>query len=181
MDHSEWNRRSMAARRNFSRRVRRSPDQKVYFFDFLDFFLILFYFIFRSFFLKLVWSTICPADNATAGSLGRHRAGQLRFGFVAVSAGHIWPVHLVWMTARLQQDTFLSWHHPINMTPCGHVWPWTSLRRCSEDVLPFLCSPLKFEIMKILLVLLFSRMPCFSFILLRAKSLRTMNVIMALL
>jgi hypothetical protein len=24
--------------------------------------------------------------------------------------GHIWPVHLVWMTARLQQDTFLSWH-----------------------------------------------------------------------
>jgi hypothetical protein len=21
-----------------------------------------------------------------------------------------WPVHLVWMTARLQQDTFLSWH-----------------------------------------------------------------------
>jgi hypothetical protein len=34
-------------------------------------------------------STICPADNATAGSLGRRRAGQLRFGFVAVSAGHI--------------------------------------------------------------------------------------------
>jgi hypothetical protein len=33
--------------------------------------------------------TICPADNATAGSLGRRRAGQLRFGFVAVSAGHI--------------------------------------------------------------------------------------------
>jgi hypothetical protein len=30
-----------------------------------------------------------PADNATAGSLGRRRAGQLRFGFVAVSAGHI--------------------------------------------------------------------------------------------
>jgi hypothetical protein len=23
---------------------------------------------------------------------------------------HFWPVHLVWMTARLQQDTFLSWH-----------------------------------------------------------------------
>jgi hypothetical protein len=22
----------------------------------------------------------------------------------------LWPVHLVWMTARLQQDTFLSWH-----------------------------------------------------------------------
>jgi hypothetical protein len=38
--------------------------------------------------------TICPADNATAGSLGRRRAGQLRFGFVAVSAGHIvyWPI-----------------------------------------------------------------------------------------
>jgi hypothetical protein len=33
--------------------------------------------------------TICPADNATAGSLGWRRAGQLRFGFVAVSAGHI--------------------------------------------------------------------------------------------
>jgi hypothetical protein len=33
--------------------------------------------------------TICPADIATAGSLGRRRAGQLRFGFVAVSAGHI--------------------------------------------------------------------------------------------
>jgi hypothetical protein len=33
--------------------------------------------------------TICPADNATAGSLGRRRAGQLRFRFVAVSAGHI--------------------------------------------------------------------------------------------
>jgi hypothetical protein len=33
--------------------------------------------------------TICPDDNATAGSLGRRRAGQLRFGFVAVSAGHI--------------------------------------------------------------------------------------------
>jgi hypothetical protein len=32
---------------------------------------------------------ICPSDNATAGSLGRRRAGQLRFGFVAVSAGHI--------------------------------------------------------------------------------------------
>jgi hypothetical protein len=40
----------------------------------------------------VVWSepnTICPADNATAGSLGRRKAGQLRFGFVAVSAGHI--------------------------------------------------------------------------------------------
>jgi hypothetical protein len=33
--------------------------------------------------------TICPADIATVGSLGRRRAGQLRFGFVAVSAGHI--------------------------------------------------------------------------------------------
>jgi hypothetical protein len=33
--------------------------------------------------------TICPADNATAGSLGRRRAGQLRFGFVAVLEGHI--------------------------------------------------------------------------------------------
>jgi hypothetical protein len=33
--------------------------------------------------------TICTADNATAGSLGRRRTGQLRFGLVAVSAGHI--------------------------------------------------------------------------------------------
>jgi hypothetical protein len=33
--------------------------------------------------------TMCPADNATAGSLGRRRAGQLRFGFVAVLKGHI--------------------------------------------------------------------------------------------
>jgi hypothetical protein len=40
-------------------------------------------------FLILSIYTICPADNATAGSLGRRRAGQLRFGFVAVSAGHI--------------------------------------------------------------------------------------------
>jgi hypothetical protein len=39
--------------------------------------------------LVIVLHTICPADNATAGSLGRRRAGQLRFGFVAVSAGHI--------------------------------------------------------------------------------------------
>jgi hypothetical protein len=38
--------------------------------------------------------TICPADNATAGSLGRRRAGQLRFKFVAVSAGHIVQVEL---------------------------------------------------------------------------------------
>jgi hypothetical protein len=33
--------------------------------------------------------TICPADTATAGSLGRRRADQLRFGFVAVLEGHI--------------------------------------------------------------------------------------------
>jgi hypothetical protein len=39
--------------------------------------------------ITLYNDTICPADNATAGSLGRRRAGQLRFGFVAVSAGHI--------------------------------------------------------------------------------------------
>jgi hypothetical protein len=38
---------------------------------------------------KDIGYTICPADNATAGSLGRRRAGQLRFEFVAVSAGHI--------------------------------------------------------------------------------------------
>jgi hypothetical protein len=39
--------------------------------------------------IRPLYYTICPADNATAGSLGRRRAGQLRFGFVAVSAGHI--------------------------------------------------------------------------------------------
>jgi hypothetical protein len=39
--------------------------------------------------MKYIKYTICPADNATAGSLGRRRAGQLRFEFVAVSAGHI--------------------------------------------------------------------------------------------
>jgi hypothetical protein len=33
--------------------------------------------------------TICPADNATAGCMSRRRAGQLRFGFVAVLKGHI--------------------------------------------------------------------------------------------
>jgi hypothetical protein len=38
---------------------------------------------------RFIGHTICPADNATAGTLGRRRAGQLRFGFVAVSAGHI--------------------------------------------------------------------------------------------
>jgi hypothetical protein len=42
--------------------------------------------------------TICPADNATAGSLGRRRAGQLRFGFVAVSAGHIVYTYILKMT-----------------------------------------------------------------------------------
>jgi hypothetical protein len=41
------------------------------------------------FITTIITYTICPADNATAGSLGRRRAGQLRFGFVAVSAGHI--------------------------------------------------------------------------------------------
>jgi hypothetical protein len=39
---------------------------------------------------------MCPADNATAGSLGRRRAGQLRFGFVAVMKGHIvYPISFV--------------------------------------------------------------------------------------
>jgi hypothetical protein len=54
--------------------------------------------------------TICPADNATAGSLGRRRAGQLRFGFVAVSAGHICVVHLLSEGVPSREDTFLSWH-----------------------------------------------------------------------
>jgi hypothetical protein len=40
--------------------------------------------------------TICPADNETAGCLGRRRAGQLRFGFVAVLEGHIvYPISFV--------------------------------------------------------------------------------------
>jgi hypothetical protein len=38
---------------------------------------------------RAIIATICPADNATAGCLGRRRAGQLRFGFVAVLKGHI--------------------------------------------------------------------------------------------
>jgi hypothetical protein len=44
---------------------------------------------------------------------------------VAVSTGHIWPVHLVWMTARLQQDTFLSWHlAPASEVAGGHTLPF---------------------------------------------------------
>jgi hypothetical protein len=39
--------------------------------------------------IDFIQYAICPADNATAGSLGRRRAGQLRFGFVAVLEGHI--------------------------------------------------------------------------------------------
>jgi hypothetical protein len=42
-----------------------------------------------------IYIYICPADNATAGSLGRRRAGQLRFGFVAVSAGHIVYIKII--------------------------------------------------------------------------------------
>jgi hypothetical protein len=45
---------------------------------------------------KVYGYTMCPADNATAGSLGRRRAGQLRFGFVAVLKGHIvYPISFV--------------------------------------------------------------------------------------
>jgi hypothetical protein len=47
--------------------------------------------------------TICPADNATAGCLGRRRAGQLRFGFVAVLKGHI--VYVL---------NYLFWHYALN-------------------------------------------------------------------
>jgi hypothetical protein len=37
----------------------------------------------------------------------------------------IWPVHLVWMTARLQQDTFLSWHlAPASEVAGGHTLPF---------------------------------------------------------
>jgi hypothetical protein len=36
-----------------------------------------------------------------------------------------WPVHLVWMTARLQQDTFLSWHlAPASEVAGGHTLPF---------------------------------------------------------
>jgi hypothetical protein len=39
--------------------------------------------------------------------------------------GYIWPVHLVWMTARLQQDTFLSWHlAPASEVAGGHTLPF---------------------------------------------------------
>jgi hypothetical protein len=37
----------------------------------------------------------------------------------------LWPVHLVWMTARLQQDTFLSWHlAPASEVAGGHTLPF---------------------------------------------------------
>jgi hypothetical protein len=61
----------------------------------------------------VVWSepnTICPADNATAGSLGRRRAGQLRFGFVAVSAGHI-----VYLTLTLGAPQFMPGIKNLNL------------------------------------------------------------------
>jgi hypothetical protein len=36
-----------------------------------------------------------------------------------------WPVHLVWMTARHQQDTFLSWHlAPASEVAGGHTLPF---------------------------------------------------------
>jgi hypothetical protein len=36
-----------------------------------------------------------------------------------------WPVHLVWMTARHQQDTFLSWHlAPALEVARGHTIPF---------------------------------------------------------
>jgi hypothetical protein len=36
-----------------------------------------------------------------------------------------WPVNLVWMTARLQQDTFLSWHlAPASEVAGGHTLPF---------------------------------------------------------
>jgi hypothetical protein len=40
-------------------------------------------------------------------------------------SSHYWPVHLVWMTARLQQDTFLSWHlAPASEVAGGHTLPF---------------------------------------------------------
>jgi hypothetical protein len=50
--------------------------------------------------------TICPADNATAGSLGRRRAGQLRFGFVAVSAGHIVYYYIIYIQISQKYSLF---------------------------------------------------------------------------
>jgi hypothetical protein len=42
-----------------------------------------------------------------------------------VKSKPIWPVHLVWMTARLQQDTFLSWHlAPASEVAGGHTLPF---------------------------------------------------------
>jgi hypothetical protein len=36
-----------------------------------------------------------------------------------------WPVHLVWMTARLQQDTFMFWHlAPASEVAGGHTLPF---------------------------------------------------------
>jgi hypothetical protein len=46
-------------------------------------------------------------------TLNRTKIGQPEFNFYWPQLQKkcvIWPVHLVWMTARLQQDTFLSWH-----------------------------------------------------------------------
>jgi hypothetical protein len=54
---------------------------------------------------------MCPADNATAGSLGRRRAGQLRFGFVAVLEGHIVyiPYPIQKSGKRIFFDPFFEW------------------------------------------------------------------------
>jgi hypothetical protein len=42
-----------------------------------------------------------------------------------LGSGDFWPVHLVWMTARLQQDTFLSWHlAPASEVAGGHTLPF---------------------------------------------------------
>jgi hypothetical protein len=45
--------------------------------------------------------------------------------FAELLLSGIWPVHLVWMTARLQQDTFLSWHlAPASEVAGGHTLPF---------------------------------------------------------
>jgi hypothetical protein len=42
-----------------------------------------------------------------------------------LGSGDFWPVHLVWMTARHQQDTFLSWHlAQASEVGGGHTLPF---------------------------------------------------------
>jgi hypothetical protein len=67
--------------------------------------------ILRPFISLPTGDTICPADNATAGSLGRRRAGQLRFGFVAVLEGHI--VYMTYLSIVLFNIYLFASRQPI--------------------------------------------------------------------